>query len=692
MNRKELLKQAKLTVDALVRAQKEEAKDTEDDAEATKLALLLESNQSIVEAIQEKSVNDVSFLQSMVDAIRGIKIDVPETKVPEVKVTIPDIKLPEFPPFAPFPEIKLPEIKVPEPKVTVNVPEIKLPTINIPETVVNFPSKMDVGLDSFTMKNPLPVIQVDPAGNFIAPTTAGGGASRRVKIDNNASEPIPISGTISATFSADFGSGEVGSQTLRIVQATDAISSVNIVGGSISTTPGATFYASDAVGSVNVIQAIPFDVQQISGHNWSTYLTGANGTIGVVTINPDGLPVYGGTSSGGGLTDTELRASAVPVTQVSGASWSTQSSMYVLGAEVSTTNPLAIQPPAIGYLQVNHAATLGVNQLSGANWSVSVTDVYGTTATNLVNPDGRLKVELPTGSSGLTDTELRATSLTVNQLSGANWSVSVIDIFGSTATSMLNGDNRLRVAVDTGSSGLTDSELRASHIDVQQLSGAIDSVYITGASGTVATSMVDSSGIAYGGANPVPISIIAGGATISAVAGGLNMNLAGVAGFNTPTGLNETTNGVLRVVQMTDSISSVSATQAGTWNVATVTSITNTIAAMNVDSTGVGYSGSNPLPTKEVRASTGTNTSVADNAASTTILASNTARLGATVYNDSSATLYLLLGATAASTTNYTCRVASMGYYEVPFGYTGQLTGIWATDPGDGAARVTEIT
>ena len=33
-----------------------------------------------------------------------------------------------------------------------------------------------------------------------------------------------------------------------------------------------------------------------------------------------------------------------------------------------------------------------------------------------------------------------------------------------------------------------------------------------------------------------------------------------------------------------------------------------------------------------------------------------------------------------------------MGYYEVPFGYTGQLTGIWATDPGDGAARVTEIT
>jgi hypothetical protein len=89
---------------------------------------------------------------------------------------------------------------------------------------------------------------------------------------------------------------------------------------------------------------------------------------------------------------------------------------------------------------------------------------------------------------------------------------------------------------------------------------------------------------------------------------------------------------------------------------------------------------------------TGTNSTVADNAASVTILASNSSRIGATVTNDSSANLYLLLGSTTASTTNYTVILTRYSYYEVPFGYTGQLTGIWASDPGDGAARVTELT
>lgn len=89
---------------------------------------------------------------------------------------------------------------------------------------------------------------------------------------------------------------------------------------------------------------------------------------------------------------------------------------------------------------------------------------------------------------------------------------------------------------------------------------------------------------------------------------------------------------------------------------------------------------------------TATTTTVADTASSTTILASNANRRGASVSNDSSAVLYLLLGSGTASATNYTVRLAQYGYYEVPYNFTGQLTGIWATDPGDGAARVTEIT
>lgn len=86
-----------------------------------------------------------------------------------------------------------------------------------------------------------------------------------------------------------------------------------------------------------------------------------------------------------------------------------------------------------------------------------------------------------------------------------------------------------------------------------------------------------------------------------------------------------------------------------------------------------------------------TTTTVADTATSTTLLATNADRRGATISNDSSAVLYALLGSGTASATNYTIRIAQYGYYEVPFGYTGQINGVWATDPGDGAARITEL-
>lgn len=97
------------------------------------------------------------------------------------------------------------------------------------------------------------------------------------------------------------------------------------------------------------------------------------------------------------------------------------------------------------------------------------------------------------------------------------------------------------------------------------------------------------------------------------------------------------------------------------------------------------------IPTKEVKSATGTQTSVASSATSVSVLASNANRLGATVFNDSTAVLYLLLvtGGTASNAV-YTVQLAANAYYEVPFGYTGALIGIWAT--ANGNARVTEMT
>jgi len=80
--------------------------------------------------------------------------------------------------------------------------------------------------------------------------------------------------------------------------------------------------------------------------------------------------------------------------------------------------------------------------------------------------------------------------------------------------------------------------------------------------------------------------------------------------------------------------------------------------------------------------------SVAASITPVTLVASNTARKGATVQNDSASALYLKLGSTA-SNVSYTCLMAAGSYYETPYGYTGIITGAWVSAVG--AALVTEV-
>lgn len=107
--------------------------------------------------------------------------------------------------------------------------------------------------------------------------------------------------------------------------------------------------------------------------------------------------------------------------------------------------------------------------------------------------------------------------------------------------------------------------------------------------------------------------------------------------------------------------------------------ITDGIDTLDINSDG-------SIKTKQ--SSTGSSASVASSTSSVMLLAANTARLGATVYNDSASVLYLKLGTTASSS-SFTVKMGSMTYFETPFGYTGRIDGAWAT--ADGFARVGEL-
>lgn len=114
-------------------------------------------------------------------------------------------------------------------------------------------------------------------------------------------------------------------------------------------------------------------------------------------------------------------------------------------------------------------------QLSGATDSVYVTGAADSTFAVILNPDGRVKVELPTGVTGLTDIELRAAHLDVQQVSGSVDSINVLQVSGTAvaAGEGVVGAGTLRVvqAVDSASSvrAIANSGVDIGDVDVLTL-------------------------------------------------------------------------------------------------------------------------------------------------------------------------------------------------------------------------------
>jgi hypothetical protein len=103
--------------------------------------------------------------------------------------------------------------------------------------------------------------------------------------------------------------------------------------------------------------------------------------------------------------------------------------------------------------------------------------------------------------------------------------------------------------------------------------------------------------------------------------------------------------------------------------------------------------GGNSITVDIDRAATSTNTSVAraTTVGGVLILAANALRKGATITNASTAVLFIKFAAIGGtSATSFTVRLVANAYIEIPFGYTGDISGIWASG-GGGGANVSEL-
>jgi len=100
----------------------------------------------------------------------------------------------------------------------------------------------------------------------------------------------------------------------------------------------------------------------------------------------------------------------------------------------------------------------------------------------------------------------------------------------------------------------------------------------------------------------------------------------------------------------------------------------------------------NPLPVTVAGSQTSagpTVTTVSAATSDTAVLAADTARLGCTFFNDSSATCYLRYGSGAASTSDYSVQIPPRGTYEPAAGAkpTWAFRAVWAV--ATGTLRVT---
>lgn len=343
--------------------------------------ILRQTELALERVLEQKRINDATAATlgpAIINALRPVL----ENGLKNMNVTVtPNIQIPKL--EQPTVHVTVPEIKVPAPEVTVKVPPIKVPK---PEVIVKLPANVQMNkkldaivkaildqptvnptsmFDEVNFSRPLPVILTDHKGK---PYIAGGGEG-----------------------------GAIASPIIRFMEGTASrqVSSINPlpVTGSLTVTPGAVFYASDAVGSMNMVQVagnpIAVDqgvsnggtqrVVQASDAVSSVYVTGFNATVAATILNGDGVARDSWLVSG--ITNTVIArldspdgpystSNPLPVVVSGGANTTAAALVDSGGIQYSGSNPLPITGPVVVTGITNTVAAAQVDS-SGVAYSGS---------------------------------------------------------------------------------------------------------------------------------------------------------------------------------------------------------------------------------------------------------------------------------------------------------------------------------
>jgi trimeric autotransporter adhesin len=292
---------------------------------------------------------------------------------------------------------------------------------------------------------------------------------------------------------------------------------------------------------------------------------------------------------------------------------------------------------------------------------------------------------------------------------------------GSDGAAALAFDTQVGGKVTTAAPTYTTGNLNA--LSLTTLGGLrIDGVYAVGTADATAADVMNSGGYVTtaaptyttGQLNPLSLTT-AGSLRVDGTGGTFNnqsvgTDAAAALGFDTQVGgkvttaaptyttgnldaLSLTTSGQLRIDSVyptgTATASAPDATEMG--GIVVTSAPTYTSGQLNALTLDVGGN----LRVITNKAGTSNITSVTATTASQTLLASNTSRVFASIYNGGSRNAYIVLSSTAASTTNFSIQLLTGSYWEFPVDYIGQINIIWSTVGASsltGTALVTELT
>lgn len=458
-------------------------------------------------------------------------------------------------------------------------------------------------------------------------------------------------------------------------------------------------------------------------------LTALAGAIAGTEVQVDVLTMPTVTVTGA-LTDAQLRATAVPISVVS-----VPSHAVTNAGTFATQSTLAAETTKIiGTVNVAASQTIAIT-------STDIATLAGAVAATHMQVD---VLSMPAGGSGLTDAELRATAVPVSGTVTVNLSATDNAVLDTLATETTLGTVHGHVdSIDTKTPTLGQA-LAASSVPVilpaatiitltppAAIMGFATSVKQLADGHSVALSATDNAVLDSIDANTDSGAVVGTGACATAqrvhladesltALENITVISSGTVTANAGTNLNtsalalETGGNLAAIKAKTDNIPALGQALAAAsipivLTAAQITILTPpaqgltdaqlraTAIPVSLASvpthgvTGTFYQATQPVSgtVNLSKSSTGTSTNVSASITNVTLLAENAARKGATIYNDSTAILGLKLGATA-SATSFTVKMQPDAYYELPFGYTGIIDGIWIV--ASGSARITEFT